>query len=589
MLQFGDALRNVVGVDLFAEFPERLARPLKWFRYQLASPGTSIGAGRREVWSTTLLRLAQEAGDRELREIALRDPALGRIYRFGMGVKSSSAECMVAYGPYAYCYYDTGSTTRPQPRLRPSRRFTEARYGESAVLRSSWEPPSLVASVSGYNGGAAHGFSNLEVYWSGHPLLKTISCEEAQPVRCGNLPCVGGQNEIVSRLGRLETSAQFDRQCVQSMRVDQEYWLLRSDPPILLVALRRRKRGARLVDEDGGQFVRLDGRDYLQYPRMPYFDPSEGRLRMRVRLNEDVDPNRPQILFNTGVGLPGLMGTQVNNFSLGQFGGEGLTFAVQSQRYAKVEVRIAPEAAALVPGQWHEVSAAWGGFNDPDGKPFIEVALDGCRRRCSDRARFGELGRDTQHLQSRTAPRTFYIRPNTLLAFGAAIQMPRTGTNCDIAEVELKCPERRPFVLDPADGFGHETGSSPLVWKLHPVDLRRLTPSQASLGVGPRAMQLIPVHPVEARITSEVVPFAPAGLPAASLKHFTPDSNQPSTRILVTAERGDTLVLALAPRNAQAKVVPRPKGFCIETINSRSEFAVNPKRGAILRMREGRR
>ena len=47
---------------------------------------------------------------------ALSDPRLGRLYRFGMGVKGTSAECMVAYGPYAYCYCD--------PAFRPSRRRT---------------------------------------------------------------------------------------------------------------------------------------------------------------------------------------------------------------------------------------------------------------------------------------------------------------------------------------------------------------------------------------------------------------------------------------------------------------------------------
>ena len=38
MLHFADALKNVTGEDLYREFPKRLERPLKWFRYHLAPP-----------------------------------------------------------------------------------------------------------------------------------------------------------------------------------------------------------------------------------------------------------------------------------------------------------------------------------------------------------------------------------------------------------------------------------------------------------------------------------------------------------------------------------------------------------------------
>jgi len=248
MLHFADALRNVVGIDLYREFPQRLLRPLKWFRYHLVGSDQSLGAGRSEVWSPTLLRLAQEAGDRELRDVALGDPHLGRIYRFGAGAKGSTAECMIAYSPYAYCYYDPDfKPRRRRGALARSRKFPRAHYGETALLRSGWDSRALIVQVSGYRGGVAHGFSNLHVQWAEHPVLKTISCEEAQPVACGNLPCVGGQNEVVAHLGALERKERFDRLRVRSARVDHEYWLLRGDPPMLLVALRRRPRGVKLV------------------------------------------------------------------------------------------------------------------------------------------------------------------------------------------------------------------------------------------------------------------------------------------------------------------------------------------------------
>lgn len=51
----------------------------------------------------------------------------------------------------------------------------------------------------------------LSVRWAGHPLLTTISSEEARPVSCGSLPCVGGQNELVATLGRLKAEKGFDR------------------------------------------------------------------------------------------------------------------------------------------------------------------------------------------------------------------------------------------------------------------------------------------------------------------------------------------------------------------------------------------
>jgi len=89
MLQFADALRNVAGIDLYKEFPKRLIEPLTWIRYCLALPGqlsgeryapansssmTGIGYDQLDACSCVVLRLAQEAGDEELRDIALRDP-----------------------------------------------------------------------------------------------------------------------------------------------------------------------------------------------------------------------------------------------------------------------------------------------------------------------------------------------------------------------------------------------------------------------------------------------------------------------------------------------------------------------------------
>jgi len=612
MLHFADALRNVTGVDLYREFPQRLKKPLIWFRYHLIAPDQALGAGRREAWSPTLLRLSQEARDPELRAVALSDPDLGRIYRFHAGVKGSSAECLIAYGPYAYCYLDPefsaatrtvgsrGASGVPHPRhgarleltgprsqrggkeLPLSRRFSgDSR--EVVALRSAWHDRALVAHVGGYAGRLANGFSDLQICWHGHPLLQAIACEEAQPLSCGSLPCVGGQNEILLMPESLTCTADVDRLRARSLRTDLEYWLLRGSPPVLLVAVRRRRRGYRLAREAGSTCARLNGRDYLQYPRQEHFSPRAGEVRMRVRLRRDVEPQRPQILWGTGMGVPGSMGTQVNTFALGFFGGEGLAFAVQSQRYHTAEVRIPPQQASLSPGAWHDVTARWGGLNDPKGRPFIELEVDGCRRRCDDPGLFGELGRNSQNLASRTTPRTFIVHPNTALGFGSAVQMPGTGVACDLARIDLRCPGRTPLEVDFSDGAGGESGSGSLVWKLNPVDLRKVYRRKARLGAGSRALDMLIASPGAAQLELEDVPFAPSGLAAGSLKRLNGTKDGPSTRVLATAGSSDHLVLAFAPANARAGLHHQETGFVLEAGDRRCVFEVCTSGRAVLK------
>ena len=72
---------------------------------------------------------------------------------------------------------------------------------------------------------------NLHVQWAGHPVLRAISAAEAQPVSCGSLPCVGGQNEIVAVPGGLESTQDWQRLRVSARRTEQEYWLLTGGAP----------------------------------------------------------------------------------------------------------------------------------------------------------------------------------------------------------------------------------------------------------------------------------------------------------------------------------------------------------------------
>ena len=320
LLQFADALRNVTGIDLTREVPARFRRPLTWFRAHWAAPrkiadqlyypananvllGTQLNA-----CSPALLRLAQEAGDEALRDAALADPRLGRLYRFGAGVKGSTAECMIAYGPYAYCYCDPAfRPSRPRRAAPLARRFS-ARAGRSAVMRSGHGSEAAILCVSGYDGGVAHGFMDLHVQWAGHPVLRTISAAEAQPVSCGSLPCVGGQNEIVAVPGGLESAGPWQR--AARRRPAHRAGVLavdRGDPGSGGGPAAVGRGGCGAVDGSGGALFRLSGGDAMQYEAGPWFRADGGRLRMRFRLRGR--RGGPRVLFNTGHGAGGIGGT----------------------------------------------------------------------------------------------------------------------------------------------------------------------------------------------------------------------------------------------------------------------------------------
>ena len=594
MLHFADALRNVTGEDLYKAFPKRLERPLKWFRYHLAPPemiedmvyypqnSNVITGSQLNACSVTLLRLAQEAGDGEMRDVALADPRLGRLYRFGMGVKGTTAECIVSYGPYAYCYCDPAfRPLRRRKALPLSRTFMRAHYGEAGLLRSGWNRDAVVCSVTGYKGGGAHGYLNLHVQWSGYPVLQSISAEEAQPVACGSLPFVGGQNEIVAFLKRLDTDERFDRLRVRSVRTDQEYWLLKGASPIMVTALRRRRRGVKFMKGRGGGFARLNGRDCLQYEREPYFNPRAGELKLRFRLNGETREDGPGVLFNTGIGVGRVMGNRVNNYSLAIVERNALTFVVQSQRNTSVEVT---SPVKIEPGRWYDAAIRWGGFNRKGDRPFIEIEVDGRQDRFDDPAVFGELGVDSQNLESRAEPRTFFIKSNTVLAFGGAVQMPGTGLKCDVGGVDLKCPGRRRLMVDFETDLGPETGSAALGWKLNPVDLRDVLSDRAQFGAGDRTVDVLPLYGDDAAFEHEEVPFAPAGLAAGSLKSFVPGGRDASTRVLVSTP-GDVLVFAFLVHGQNAQVTTDEIGFEITAGDDRYGFEVNRMGQDILSMR----
>lgn len=583
LLQFADALRNVTGIDLGREVPARLRRPLTWFRAHWAAPrkipdqlyypaNANVLGTQLNACSPALLRLAQEAGDETLRDAALADPRLGRIYRFGGGVKGSTAECMISYGPYAYCFYDPDFRAARQRRPAPLARRFAACGGRSAVMRTSHGPDAAILWVSGYDGDVAHGFMNMHVQWAGNPVLRAISAAEAQPVSCGSLPCVGGQNEIVAVPGGLESTRHGQRLRVSARRTEQEYWLLTGEHPVVLVGLRRRPRGLRLVDG----VVRLSGGDALQYEAQPWFCSNGGRLRLRFRLRER---GGPQVLFNAGNGVGGIGGTRVNTFALVAEADGRMRFSVQSQNGHEVTVCAPGRVDA---GVWHEVEIGWGGFNRRAGRPWMEIAVDGEAKRLDDPATFGEVGRDSQGLDSREEPRTFYVWPHSTLTFGGAVQTPGVSADCDIALIDLRCPGRRRLTVDTDSGWGPEMGSGELTYKLNPVDLRGLSRSRARLGAGPCVVEVITAFGKDLRLRAEEVPFAPSGLAAGSLVSFLPGAAEASTRIVAGTE-DDVLVLAFCSRSAKARVTREGDRFRLRAGDREFSFDVVRRSGAILR------
>ena len=584
LLQFADALRNVTGIDLGREVPARLRRPLTWFRAHWAAPrkipdqlyypaNANVLGTQLNACSPALLRLAQEAGDEMLRDAALADPRLGRIYRFGGGVKGSTAECMISYGPYAYCFYDPDFRAAKQRRPAPLARRFAARGGRSAVMRTSHGPDAAILWVSGYDGDVAHGFMNMHMQWAGYPVLRAISAAEAQPVSCGSLPCVGGQNETVAVPGGLESTQDWQRLRVSARRTEQEYWLLTGEYPVVLVALRRRSRGLQLVDG----IVRLSGGDALQYEARPWFCPNGGRLRLRFRLRGD--EGGPRVLFNTGNGVGGIGGTRVNTFALVVEADGRMRFSVQSQNGHEVTVYAPSRVDA---GVWHEVEIGWGGFNRRAGRPWMEIAVDGEARRIDDSATFGEVGRDSQGLDSREEPRTFYVWPHSTLAFGGAVQTPGVSADCDIALIDLRCPGRRRLTMDPARGLGPEMGGGELAYKLNPVDLRGLSKTRARLGAGPRVVEVMAAFGKDLQLRTEEVPFAPSGLAAGSLVSFLPSAAEASTRIVAGTD-DDVLVLAFCSRSAKARVAREGDRFWLCAGDQEFSFDVVRRGGAILR------
>ena len=218
----------------------------------------------------------------------------------------------------------------------------------------------------------------------------------------------------------------------------------------------------------------------------------------------------------------------------------------------------------------------------------MEIALDGKSSRLDDPAVFGEMGRDAQGLASRKEPRTFYVRPNTALAFGGSIQTPGVTADCDLSLIDLQCPGRRRLVVDPATRMdpstrmGPETGSGELAYKLNPVNLRGLAGDRARFGAGSHEVEVVSVFGKGLQWRTEEVPYAPSGLAAGSLVSFLPNATDASTR-LVAGTDDDVMVFAFCNSSAKAQVRREDGGFALNVGGREYVFGVSRGSGGILR------
>jgi hypothetical protein len=350
---------------------------------------------------------------------------------------------------------------------------------------------------------------------------------------------------------------------------------------VLVAAARLKPRGVRLLDGDDRRFVRLDGSDYLQYERAPHFNPDEGQVRMVVRLTA---PGAGRTLFHVATGG----GLNAGSSMLLAFADDGgLTFEVQSQMWHPVRVRPAGEKAPLADGAWHELVMRWGGLNKEEGKPFIELAVDGRAARQDDPAEFREVKSNAQGLAPRASGRTFRIRPNTCLAFGARVQT-GSGTACDVAEIEVRCPGRRPLVERFEAGLTQERGSGPLAWAFTPVEVLRCGGAAAVLKAGARRMRLLGAWPATLGFEHRVEPVAQSGFAAGSLKRFGKDVARRSSVIIASAGDTPVLVVAFAGGGARAAVHQKGGGFRLRVGRRDWRFKVHTG-GRILSPLQGRR
>jgi hypothetical protein len=235
-------------------------------------------------------------------------------------------------------------------------------------------------------------------------------------------------------------------------------------------------------------------------------------------------------------------------------------------------------------GQWHDIVARWGGFNDPNGKPYIELVAGGATARLDDPKEFGGQKQGSQGLAPRGTPKTYYFRPNTELAFGGRVQLPGAGLACDIAEIEVLCLGRARLAERFERGLERETGSGALRWRFTPVGIAKCGESRAVLTAGPHRVSLIAAYPTAARLVKESLAYAPAGFAGSSLKSFVKGVTAASAQVTADAGDADAMVMVFADERSGARVRATADGFELAVGKSVRRFTVQNEGQRILSM-----
>jgi hypothetical protein len=96
-------------------------------------------------------------------------------------------------------------------------------------------------------------------------------------------------------------------------------------------------------------------------------------------------------------------------------------------------------------------------------------------------------------------------------------------------------------------------------------------------------MDLLPAFGEKVSLAREIVPYAPSGLAAGSLKSLAPDGEKPGVRILAEAA-GDCLVLVLADAAAKVEIERQKDGFRVSGEGISRRFEVRSRGREILRL-----
>jgi len=518
---FMDALKNVTGIDLYQDHLEDCVRALQFInrayvggerveakRTYGGDENLLTGSWQLDNFTPVILKMAALAGDPYAQWIGTRDPNAGKIQRTESAVKGG-AECMFAWGPFAYLWYDPNLAARGTPDFPASGSYPGSEY---AILRSRWESPALVAGYQGRNDMGSYYSSNLVLHWDGRPMTKAAPAPESVPFCEGNAPAMAGEMELIGQTDAFRQTDAGGYLRARGFLTTQEIGVFREPEPcaVIRVAARRRtKTEARFAESDGGRYLRLGRGGYLQYAREGNFSPEAGALRVVFRFRRGVKvKGRPRVLVGIG---PSLLGMSGNNFHLWLTEGGRLAFRVCDHQNRPIL------ADAELPGSgsgWHEAVAWWSGLNGTGGPAAAGLLLD---------------GNEVTARADLPAGEPFITHPNTSIWLGGSVQTPHTDAQADVRSFEIwgagtsEAPPlfRADYTAGQTDaeiagGNAAECAEKPLELRWHPYRQAAITDYGAELIHDHARLAVVSLSPGGLDFTLEEIPYAQSGFAGGS-------------------------------------------------------------------------